>query len=112
MKPITVTIYRNLPPLYDFDNYDHCLAQKASKYCMVFAEIVPNRYNEIWKNIETLSNDLTHHYRHKKLFFGVCVEKCLELLDNLTPQEIQSYKSGKLLENEVNIMFLCVSNKV
>lgn len=101
-----MTIYRNIPSLYNFDNYDHCLSQNAATYCVVFAEIEANNKSNVWLNIEKLSRDLFHHFRHENLFFGVCMDKCKQLLDNLTSLEIQRYGSNKTLENEVNNLVL------
>ncbi|XP_046810700.1 nose resistant to fluoxetine protein 6 isoform X2 [Lucilia cuprina] len=96
-----MSIYQKLPPLYDFDNYDHCLAQPSSTYCLVFAEIQSNIDNGIWLNIENLSMDLLHHFRHENLFFGVCIDQCKELLNGMTPLEMESYSANSSLDNEI-----------
>ncbi|KAM7345043.1 uncharacterized protein ACRADG_011514 [Cochliomyia hominivorax] len=98
---LNLSIYRNLPPLYDFDNYDHCLWQTSSKYCMIYAEIESNNYSEIWQNIEMISTDSSHHYRHDKLFFGVCLEHCNDLLQHLTIEEKRIYAKNKTLKNDI-----------
>lgn len=91
-----------MPPLYEFDDYDQCLSESFSTYCIVFSEIESNRNNEIWLEIENISRDLKHNYRHENLFFGVCIEKCKNFFDRLTLLEIQKMYRNNSLENDVN----------
>ncbi|XP_036332435.1 nose resistant to fluoxetine protein 6 [Rhagoletis pomonella] len=82
----TVTLYKEMPPLYQFDDYDQCLRFNGDSsftkatYCVVYAEIVANKSSTLWNEISRISLDNLHHFRHDHLFFGVCLQRCKKLL--------------------------------
>ncbi|XP_053963743.1 nose resistant to fluoxetine protein 6 [Anastrepha ludens] len=81
-----MTIYKEMPPLYQFDDYDQCLQVENSRshtkptYCVVYAEVVVNESSSLWNKIARFSADDKHHFRHDHLFFGICLERCKKLL--------------------------------
>ncbi|XP_061400558.1 nose resistant to fluoxetine protein 6 [Musca vetustissima] len=75
--------YRQLPPLHTLDNYDDCFIRSddSAKYCLLFGEIEADN-SELWHQIEEYSKDTVHRYRHDYIFMGLCVDKCMEMLNN------------------------------
>ncbi|XP_034652789.1 LOW QUALITY PROTEIN: nose resistant to fluoxetine protein 6 [Drosophila subobscura] len=93
-----LTLYKRLPALYQLDDYDLCLASDSRTYCLVYAEIVPNASSNLWQQIEDLSLDVKHRFRHDRLFRGVCLQRCqldlLQLYDGgVQDVELSSYYS-------------------
>lgn len=99
-----------MPPLHQLDDYDLCLQQRPSQllahstYCLVYVELRPNGSSELWQQIERVSRDAKHHYRHDHLFVGVCVERCKRLLHTLARFQIQQLYEGKVEDQEVSEM--------
>lgn len=75
-----------MPPIHDLDPYDKCLkySVEPGTYCMVYAEIIPNKSSNIWEIVKNFSDDQKHRFRHDHLFFGICIQECLRLLANDT----------------------------
>ncbi|XP_033251725.1 uncharacterized protein LOC117190775 isoform X1 [Drosophila miranda] len=71
-----MTLYKRMPALYQLDDYDLCLGSDSHTYCLVYAEIVPNASSTLWEQIEGLSRDVKHRFRHDRLFRGICLERC------------------------------------
>ncbi|XP_026841863.1 nose resistant to fluoxetine protein 6 [Drosophila persimilis] len=71
-----MTLYKRMPALYQLDDYDLCLESDSHTYCLVYAEIVPNASSTLWEQIEGLSRDVKHRFRHDRLFRGICLERC------------------------------------
>ncbi|XP_017960684.1 nose resistant to fluoxetine protein 6 isoform X1 [Drosophila navojoa] len=103
-----LTLYRQMPPLHQLDDYDLCLQQRPSQllahstYCLVYVELRPNGSSELWQQIELVSKDAKHHYRHDRLFVGVCVERCKRLLHTLARFQIQQLYGGKVEDQELS----------
>ncbi|XP_061395969.1 nose resistant to fluoxetine protein 6-like [Musca vetustissima] len=76
-----------LPPLHTLDNYDVCfenyttLSELSATYCMVYAEIQEDNSNELWQKIRA-HNAHKSHYRNDRLFFGLCLSRCMEYMEN------------------------------
>lgn len=65
---------------------------------MVFAEIKPNNSSEMWQKIRQHSLEHKFRYRRDRLFFGVCLEKCKNLMKSA---ENLKLKDDDLIKNEV-----------
>lgn len=104
-----VSVYRQMPSLYQFDDYDQCLQSDTvtsnirATYCVVYAEIVENETSSLWDQIASFSADKRHHFSHDRLFFGVCLERCKELLDTTVvfPRN-ELVKNGAIRDTEVS----------
>ncbi|XP_075167791.1 uncharacterized protein LOC142239944 [Haematobia irritans] len=76
--------YSPLPQLYTFDDYDTCFSNGksalSSTYCMVYAQVQPDNSSDLWKKIETHKLH-RFNYHYDKLFFGVCLERCMHTMD-------------------------------
>ncbi|XP_037888711.1 nose resistant to fluoxetine protein 6-like [Glossina fuscipes] len=90
-----------MPPIYQFDDYDKCLSINPSAYCVVYAEIEPNHSSQLWNQIDIYSKDINRHFRHDRLHFGVCVERCKSLLESLTVFERQQLYDRRIGKNEI-----------
>ncbi|XP_073846939.1 nose resistant to fluoxetine protein 6-like isoform X2 [Musca autumnalis] len=95
----------DLPPLYTFDNYDRCLdlgvdTKLASTYCMVYAEVQQDNSSELWHKIATHKEN-KFHYRHDRLYFGVCLEKCRRYLEESADEGNISYSHDTTLNKEI-----------
>uniref|UniRef100_A0A1A9ZC97 Acyltransferase 3 domain-containing protein n=1 Tax=Glossina pallidipes TaxID=7398 RepID=A0A1A9ZC97_GLOPL len=100
-RKIPMTSYYEMPPLYQFDDYDKCIDSRTSfSYCVVYAEIEPNVSSSLWNQIDMYSKDDRHHYRHDRLFFGVCVEDCKALLTSLPEFQQQELYDKMVGSNE------------
>ncbi|KAI9582389.1 hypothetical protein GQX74_009777 [Glossina fuscipes] len=101
-RNIPTSSYYEMPPLYQFDDYDKCIDSRMSySYCVVYAEIEPNASSPLWNQIDMYSRDERHHYRHDRLFFGVCVEDCKTLLKSLPDFQQQQLYDKTIGSNEI-----------
>lgn len=103
-----VTLYKQMPPLYQLEDYDLCLDKPPnhllshSTYCLVYAEVVPNASSSLWQQIDALSRDEKHRFRHDHLFLGVCLERCKRALHELSHFQVQQLYEGKVTDVEVS----------
>ncbi|KAM7345516.1 uncharacterized protein ACRADG_011781 isoform 2-T2 [Cochliomyia hominivorax] len=81
---INVTSYDHMPPLYDFEDYNECLHNSQSLYCMVYIEIIPDPNSLLWQQIDMFSNSYPFHYRHDHLFRGLCLNDVGHVNRNFT----------------------------
>ncbi|XP_017077600.1 nose resistant to fluoxetine protein 6 isoform X2 [Drosophila eugracilis] len=79
-----LTLYRQMPALHHLDDYDLCLDSSSGSYCLVYVEILPNASSSLWNQINELSQDSKHRFRHDRLFRGVCLETCKQSLGFLS----------------------------
>lgn len=104
-----------MPSLYQFDDYDQCLQSDTTisniraTYCVVYAEIVENETSSLWNEIANFSADSRHHFSHDRLFFGVCLERCKQLLHTVVkfPQH-ELVKYGAIRDTEVSCNISCI----
>ncbi|XP_067633298.1 nose resistant to fluoxetine protein 6 [Eurosta solidaginis] len=101
-----MSLYKIMPPLYKFDEYDSCLRSENNVsnniYCVVYAEIVGNESSSLWNEISKFSADNKHHFSHDHLFFGVCLEHCRKLLQPLTKFRIDELsRKGYIQDTEL-----------
>ncbi|XP_061397253.1 uncharacterized protein LOC133332901 [Musca vetustissima] len=101
----------DLPPLYTFENYDVCFvnnttsSELGSTYCMVYAEIQEDNSNDLWQKIRT-HNAFKYHYRNDRLFFGLCLSRCMEFMEN------QQLTDGNFtINNDITQFFEQVHNQ-
>uniref|UniRef100_A0A1A9VM91 Acyltransferase 3 domain-containing protein n=1 Tax=Glossina austeni TaxID=7395 RepID=A0A1A9VM91_GLOAU len=99
-KRLTVSSFYQMPPIYQFDDYDKCLSVNPSTYCIVYAEIEPKHSSQLWNQIDIYSKDVNRHFRHDRLHFGVCIERCKILLESLTVFERQQLYDKRIEKNE------------
>ncbi|XP_013099285.2 O-acyltransferase like protein-like [Stomoxys calcitrans] len=103
---------QELPPLYNFDDYDLCFFNKtsalSSTYCMVYAEVQPDNSSQLWEKIE-VHNRHRFHYHHDKLFFGLCVERCLNYIKST--DDFNSNDNTEVLDREVVQFFQTVHKR-
>ncbi|XP_065370013.1 nose resistant to fluoxetine protein 6-like [Calliphora vicina] len=104
--------FYDFPPLYKFDDYDSCLAQKYQNipptYCMVYAEIKPNNSSEMWHQMIEHYEEYPFRYRHDHLFFGVCMERCKGFAKTM---EINKLTDDDLIKNEITDYFAKVHKR-
>ncbi|CAD7013860.1 unnamed protein product [Ceratitis capitata] len=107
-----------MPPLYRFDDYDQCLQLEnlnfpaKATYCVVFSEIVQNEESTLWKEISRMSADSEHHFRHDRLFFGVCLERCKSLLRPiLKVRQHELSRKGAIRDTELLQYYFDVHNR-
>ncbi|KAL7737531.1 hypothetical protein ACLKA6_007657 [Drosophila palustris] len=112
-----LTLYKQMPAMYQLDDYDLCRQKPPSwilahsTYCMVYAEIVPNASSIIWQQIEKVSQDDKHHFRHDHLFIGVCLEDCKKSIQTLSKFQIQQLYEGKAMDTELSTLYAKVHNR-
>ncbi|XP_030375821.1 nose resistant to fluoxetine protein 6 [Scaptodrosophila lebanonensis] len=93
-----------MPPMYQLEDYDLCLQKPPSQllghstYCLVYAEIVPNASSALWHEIDKVSQNAKHNFRHDHLFLGVCLERCKRALSTLSRFQIQQLYEGKAMD--------------
>lgn len=105
--PYAVTQYYEMPPLYDFDDYDRCLYEFAgsetttgpASYCFVRADIQPDSQAAAWRAVEEISKFDRHHFDHRHLYFGLCVHKCEAELAALDADAVHQLQTGILTDN-------------
>ncbi|EDV36810.2 uncharacterized protein Dana_GF11764 [Drosophila ananassae] len=90
-----VTVYKQMPALYQLDDFDLCQDTISGVYCLAYVEIKPNSSSDLWQLIEEVSSDSKHRFRHDHVFRGVCLERCLDSIlsaDDATvfqPEDVQ-----------------------
>ncbi|KRJ98190.1 nose resistant to fluoxetine protein 6 [Drosophila yakuba] len=94
-----LTRYRQMPPLYDLDDYDLCLDNHSGTYCLVYVEILPNASSALWHQIDEVSKDSKHRFRHDHVFRGVCLESCKQSINNIS--EFREYEKDEILDKEL-----------
>lgn len=123
-----VTLYYEMPPLYKMDNYDRCFLETNSNptYCLIRADMIPDKTSDLWKQIDDFSLSLGH-FQHDKMTFGICVSTCQEMVHRtinatsfyagvLTDQPLvhfqttQVFKSHELYrENYNELLNICIN---
>lgn len=90
-----------MPPLYNFDDYDRCLQEfnRFATYCFVRADVIPQTNSEAWQAIEEISQYYKHHYNHRHLYYGICVEQCESQIEALLANETDALFNGILMNN-------------
>ncbi|KAH8370625.1 hypothetical protein KR093_004385 [Drosophila rubida] len=107
-----------MPAMYQLEDYDLCLQQAPSRllahstYCLVYAEIVPNASSPLWQQIEQVSQDDKHHFRHDHLFIGVCLERCKRALHTLARFQKQQLYEGQVMDIELKSYYTKVHTRV
>ncbi|EDW58809.2 nose resistant to fluoxetine protein 6 [Drosophila virilis] len=104
-----LTLYKQMPPLHQLDDYDLCLGH--STYCLVYAELVPNASSTLWQQIEQLSRDEKHRFRHDHLFVGVCLERCQRELHSLSRFQLQQLYEGRVTDTELSSYYARVHKR-
>ncbi|XP_016978753.1 nose resistant to fluoxetine protein 6 [Drosophila rhopaloa] len=94
-----LTLYRQMPALHQLDDYDLCLDRSSGNYCLVYVEIVRNESSTLWHQIDEVSQDSKHRFRHDRVFRGVCLENCKQSLINISQSE--EYDRSKFLDKEL-----------
>ncbi|XP_044571451.1 nose resistant to fluoxetine protein 6 isoform X3 [Drosophila ananassae] len=90
-----LTVYKQMPALYQLDDFDLCQDTISGVYCLAYVEIKPNSSSDLWQLIEEVSSDSKHRFRHDHVFRGVCLERCLDSIlsaDDATvfqPEDVQ-----------------------
>ncbi|KMY91834.1 nose resistant to fluoxetine protein 6 [Drosophila simulans] len=92
-----LTLYRHMPALYKLDDYDLCLDNQAGTYCLVYVEILPNASSALWHQIDQVSQDSKHRFRHDRVFRGVCLENCKPSINNLSEFEKEEILDKELI---------------
>lgn len=68
--------YYRMPKIYDYDDYDRCVAQAPHLpaedvvYCVARTIIKPDQESSLWRLIENFTNDTKRHFRHDHLDRG------------------------------------------
>ena len=74
-----------MPQLNEFDDYEECMDvyQKDGKYCNVKSAIKPDISSQTYAYIADFSSRKKQHFRHDRLTRGICLNKCIELIESL-----------------------------
>lgn len=98
-----------MPPLYRLDNYDRCFHHTNPTYCLVRADMVPNKSSDLWNQIEDFSVSVGH-FEHNQMTYGMCVSTCQEIFDKtdnatsfyngiLTDQPLVHFQTTKVFKS-------------
>ncbi|KFB44408.1 AGAP005146-PA-like protein [Anopheles sinensis] len=95
---LNMSLYKLMPPVFHFDDYDECLRDDSSAagvYCMVKAVIQPNESSRVWNVIADYSSNWKQHLNHAHLDRGLCLQTCLRKLatlkrNNITRKELEA----------------------
>lgn len=68
---------------------------------MVFAEIKSNNSSELLQQMRQHYEEYPFRYRYDRLFFGVCIERCKNLMKTTNNYELTK---EDLIRNEVNFL--------
>ncbi|XP_035784915.1 nose resistant to fluoxetine protein 6-like [Anopheles albimanus] len=89
--------YYRMPRIYEYDEYDPCVAHAErhaapddAAYCVARTVIKPDQESSLWRQIELFTNDTKRHFRHDHLDRGFCVHRCRQLLDSLDNETAES----------------------
>jgi hypothetical protein len=85
IETLTVTEYYKMPDLYEFDAFEKCMQSSdelTPAYCVVNSIVKPDS-SELYNFIHDYSSKEKQHFRHDKLQRGICMRKCLDLIESL-----------------------------
>lgn len=74
-----------MPNLNKFESYNECLGTyyEEAKFCFVKTYIKPDETSVLYNYIRNFSSMGKQHFRHDKLFRGICINKCKEIIDKM-----------------------------
>ncbi|XP_038113900.1 O-acyltransferase like protein-like [Culex quinquefasciatus] len=99
-------LWRSLPKLYDYDDYDECKHRNPDYfYCVVKAHIIENASSELWRKISHYSSD-PRHYRRDILELGVCLDQC----DTIATEDLGDLTGRMKKCSENRVWNLCQLN--
>jgi len=84
-----------MPQLNEFDDYEECMDvyQKEGKYCFVKSVIKPDTNSQTYSFIREFSSRKKQHFRHDRLTRGICLNKCMELIESLDIEAAYHYEA-------------------
>ncbi|XP_063366596.1 nose resistant to fluoxetine protein 6-like isoform X2 [Cydia amplana] len=65
--------YYKLPELFALDNYEKCLSQKDTVYCVGTFELQTSQPSQVFDKLKKLTEDTIINFNHTKLYRGVCL---------------------------------------
>lgn len=88
-----------IPKMFHLDPFDRCfegdIKYAENVYCIADVYIKPNKSSPTWNLIETISKPWKTRYRHDHLVYGVCLQRCKEVMakfDGMTRRKFMSQK--------------------
>ncbi|XP_037717751.1 nose resistant to fluoxetine protein 6 isoform X3 [Drosophila subpulchrella] len=107
--PFNLTLYRQMPALHYLDDYDLCLDRPFGRYCLVYVEILPNASSALWHQIDEVSRDSKHRFRHDRVFRGVCLETCQQTLNGFS--DSSEFGEEDILDKELRSYYARVHRR-
>lgn len=90
--------------MFQLDPYRECLNDNGkfsrAAYCIVDVYIKPNASSQLWNIIQRNSEPWKTQYRHDRLVYGICVNRCRKLLSKFDKMTQKQYLSSKPISFE------------
>ncbi|XP_020815102.1 uncharacterized protein LOC110189393 isoform X2 [Drosophila serrata] len=106
-----LSLYRQMPALYQLDDYDLCLDNTSGSYCLAYVEIEPNVSSTLWHLIDSVSRDSKHRFRHDVVFRGVCLERCIRSLNDTSAGALKRYEGRGVQDEQLSTYFMQVHRR-
>jgi len=72
-------------------------------------EILPNASSALWHQIDEVSRDSKHRFRHDRVFRGVCLETCQQSLNGLL--DANEFGEEDILDKELRSYYARVHRR-
>lgn len=104
MTKVSAADYYRMPKLYQFDDFDKCLAtfNAEALYCVANSFIKPDSGSELYRLIKDYSEDKKQHLRHDKLQRGLCISSCEEAVRKLGNDSEKYYVEQFPMDSKVS----------
>ncbi|VVC94097.1 unnamed protein product [Leptidea sinapis] len=101
---LNVTEYFRMPPLFELDNYEQCMASEDGVFCVVAVDVIKEPDNDVTDIIKKYSLHKLKQFNHSSLDRGICVTRsCKEHnIDNLNMEDLNIVLSECINETIYN----------
>ncbi|XP_050668262.1 nose resistant to fluoxetine protein 6-like isoform X2 [Leptidea sinapis] len=101
---LNVTDYFLMPPLFNLDNYEKCMAGEDGLFCVVAVDVITQPDNDVTNIIKKYSLNKLKQYNHSNIERGICVTRSCrrQNIQNLNTEDLQIVLSECLNETIYN----------
>ncbi|XP_050668259.1 nose resistant to fluoxetine protein 6-like isoform X2 [Leptidea sinapis] len=105
---LNVTEYFRMPPLFELDNYEKCMASEDGMFCVVAVDVITEPDNDVTNIITKYSANRLKRFNHSNIERGICVTSSCrrQNIHNLTMEDLKIVLSeciNKTIYNEYKV---------
>ncbi|XP_050674609.1 uncharacterized protein LOC126972073 isoform X1 [Leptidea sinapis] len=97
---LNVTEYFRMPPLFELDNYEQCMASENGVFCVVAVDVITEPDNDVTNIITKYSANKLKRFNHSIIERGICVTRSCrrQNIKNLNMEDLKIVLSECLNE--------------